>query len=106
MTAVELAHQCIANIRATQELHAFVPAYATPSSDPAWDVVDEEMVLEQAQEADKRQSKGASLGQLDGIPFAAKANFCVRGVHTTAASHMLDCACRPTQCASNLMFSC
>lgn len=83
-----------------------MPAYATPSSDPAWDVVDEEMVLEQAQEADKRQSKGASLGQLDGIPFAAKANFCVRGVHTTAASHMLDCACRPTQCASNLMFSC
>ncbi|CAM9418205.1 unnamed protein product [Hapterophycus canaliculatus] len=43
----------------------------------------------EAEAADARQAIGSLVGPLDGIPYAAKDNFCTLGVQTTAASASL-----------------
>eukprot|EP00904_Undaria_pinnatifida_P006887 jgi/Undpi1/3328/HiC_scaffold_15.g06701.m1 len=43
----------------------------------------------EAEAADARQTNGTLLGPLDGIPYAAKDNFCTLGVPTTASSDAL-----------------
>ncbi|CAN0227739.1 unnamed protein product [Scytosiphon promiscuus] len=43
----------------------------------------------EAEAADARQANGSLVGPLDGIPYAAKDNFCTLGVQTTASSAAL-----------------
>lgn len=46
--------------------------------------------LARADEIDARIKKGEEVGELAGVPFAAKDNFLLFGGPTTAASHMLE----------------
>lgn len=49
-----------------------------------------ERAEEQARESDIRRARGASLGLLDGIPYGAKDNLCVKGIPTTCGSRYLE----------------
>lgn len=59
---------------------ALVGAYLT---------VDAEGALRAADASDKRRAHGETLGRLDGIPYAAKDNFCTKGLRTTCGSLFL-----------------
>ena len=66
-----------------------------------------DLALQAAEESDARRARGQALSELDGVPVAVKVrpnravstraahsslpkdNFCMQGVRTTAASHML-----------------
>lgn len=56
----------------------------------AFNLIDEERALEQAERIDLRRAAGAALGPLAGVPVALKDNLCVRGMRTTASSRILD----------------
>ena len=75
-TSVELTQAHIDAMEAARHLNAFITE--TP-----------ELALQQAAESDKRRASG-NVGKLDGIPIAMKDLFCTKGVHTTAASHILE----------------
>ena len=52
--------------------------------------LEEQEVLRQADESDKRRSSGNILGPLDGIPVSIKDNICIKGRKTTCASQILE----------------
>ena len=52
--------------------------------------LDATRALSLAAEADKRIAKHEIHGDLDGIPYAVKDNFCTAGMRTTCASRMLE----------------
>uniref|UniRef100_A0A3Q3E9Y4 Glutamyl-tRNA(Gln) amidotransferase subunit A, mitochondrial n=2 Tax=Labrus bergylta TaxID=56723 RepID=A0A3Q3E9Y4_9LABR len=77
VSPTELCRKCLNRIKKTQHLNAYI-------------TVTEELALKQAQEAETRLLQGhLCRGPLDGIPFAAKDNFCTENIRTTCASRML-----------------
>jgi aspartyl-tRNA(Asn)/glutamyl-tRNA(Gln) amidotransferase subunit A len=56
---------------------------------PAFIHVDQKAVLAEARESDQRRKQGRALSRFDGIPFAAKDLFDVKGQVTTAGSLLL-----------------
>ncbi|KAM6433087.1 glutamyl-tRNA(Gln) amidotransferase subunit A, mitochondrial isoform 2-T2 [Rhynochetos jubatus] len=76
VTPTELCQRCLALIKSTKFLNAYV-------------TVAEETALKQAEESEKRYKRGQPLGVLDGIPVAVKDNFNTAGIETTCASNML-----------------
>lgn len=52
--------------------------------------VDEERVMNAADESDKRRKSGNTLSEYDGIPVAIKDNICTEGMKTTCASKILE----------------
>ncbi|XP_040522742.1 glutamyl-tRNA(Gln) amidotransferase subunit A, mitochondrial isoform X2 [Gallus gallus] len=76
ITPTELCQRCLALVRSTQFLNAYI-------------TVAEETALKQAEESEKRYQRGQPLGELDGIPIAVKDNFNTAGIETTCASNML-----------------
>ncbi|CAM9694584.1 unnamed protein product [Pylaiella littoralis] len=72
----ELTEACIKQMERSSWLNCFV----TECADSA---------RMEAEAADARQARGGLVGLLDGIPYAAKDNFCTLGVQTTASSAAL-----------------
>ncbi len=60
---------------------------------------EEQTVLENAREADKRISENKRIGKIDGIPYALKDNMCTTGLRTTCASKILENFISPYNCA-------
>ncbi len=73
VSAVELAQESLASIRAGQHLNAFI-------------TITEELALEQARRADEELARGFDRGPLHGIPYALKDLFATRGIPTTCGS--------------------
>ncbi|XP_055569625.1 glutamyl-tRNA(Gln) amidotransferase subunit A, mitochondrial isoform X2 [Falco cherrug] len=76
VSPTELCRRCLSLIKSTKFLNAYI-------------TVAEEAALKQAEESEKRYSRGQPLGVLDGIPIAVKDNFNTAGIETTCASNML-----------------
>ncbi|MEE6475955.1 hypothetical protein FKM82_010914 [Ascaphus truei] len=77
VSPTELCQKCLSFIKETTILNAYI-------------TVTEDIALKQAEEAEKRFSRGQPLGELDGIPIAIKDNFSTTGIETTCASRMLQ----------------
>jgi aspartyl-tRNA(Asn)/glutamyl-tRNA(Gln) amidotransferase subunit A len=75
-SAVELARGYLANMEKARALNAYVAE--TP-----------EKALAMAAESDRRIAAGAAR-PLEGVPLGIKDLFCTEGVHSQAASHILD----------------
>ncbi|NWU92472.1 GATA amidotransferase, partial [Upupa epops] len=76
VSATELCQRCLSRIKSTGFLNAYIS-------------VAEQAALRQAEESEKRHSRGQPLGVLDGVPVAVKDNFNTAGIETTCASNML-----------------
>lgn len=79
ISAREIAADVIKRIK---EQEANINAFIT--------VLDEDKILAQADEADRRISSDADAGPLNGIPVAIKDNICTKNILTTCASKMLS----------------
>ncbi len=55
----------------------------------AYITFDEERLLREADESDKRRGNDAALSKYDGIPIAIKDNICTKGLRTTCGSGIL-----------------
>jgi aspartyl-tRNA(Asn)/glutamyl-tRNA(Gln) amidotransferase subunit A len=75
-SAVELTRAYLAAMEAARELNTYI--VETP-----------ERALAMAAESDARIAKG-NAGPLEGVPLGIKDLFCTEGVHSRAASHILD----------------
>ena len=75
-TSEEILGTLLERARASQRLNVFVH-------------LDEERVLSQAREVDRKRRAGEPLGPLAGVPVAIKDVLCVDGEPTTCGSRML-----------------
>jgi len=76
-TAEALLEESLGQVEAREgDLHAFLTLLP-------------EDALAAARQSDARRARGAAMGPLDGIPWAAKDNLLTEGVRTTAASRIL-----------------
>lgn len=77
-SSVELAKLYLTNIKKIdKKINSFI-------------TVTEKQALIQAKEVDKKISRGEEIGDLAGIPYAAKDLFCTKDIKTTAASKILE----------------
>lgn len=77
-TARQLVEASLATIRQTEpRINAFI-------------TVDAESALRAADASDLRRKNGTLRSRYDGIPYAAKDNFCTAGIRTTCASKLLE----------------
>ena len=76
VTSVELTEECLRRMNMERHAAQFVS-------------VDAEGAIAAARASDRRRAEGASLGLLDGIPFAAEDRFCVWGMETQNNCEML-----------------
>src|SRR5579859_6070726 len=56
----------------------------------AFTLVTDDLALKQAEEADRRFSRGDTVSPLTGIPIAIKDVICTKGITTTCGSRMLE----------------
>ena len=78
ITAEELTKKYLARIKKRNpEINGFLS-------------VDEKGALKKARAVDEKIKAGKEIGLLEGIPYAAKDNFCVKGGITTAGSKILE----------------
>jgi aspartyl-tRNA(Asn)/glutamyl-tRNA(Gln) amidotransferase subunit A len=77
-SARSVVEECLAAIEASEPaLHCFNHVMA-------------DVALEQADDVDRRTTRGDAVGPLAGVPVALKDNLCTRGVPTTCSSLILD----------------
>lgn len=78
VTARQLTEEALATVRQNEaRLNAFI-------------TVDADAALRAADASDLRRRTGTVRSPYDGIPYAAKDNFCTAGMRTTCASRMLE----------------
>ena len=77
-SSAELVSACLKKIKQVDdELKSFISVFP-------------EHALAAAKKIDQAIAKGDELGPLAGVPYAAKDNFCTKGLKTTAASKILE----------------
>ena len=77
-SSAELIKACLDEIKKTdKDIRAFI-------------TVTEKQALAKAKEVDGKIAAGDSIGQLAGIPYAAKDIFCTQSIKTTAGSRILE----------------
>ncbi|RPJ26582.1 MAG: Asp-tRNA(Asn)/Glu-tRNA(Gln) amidotransferase subunit GatA [Chloroflexi bacterium] len=91
--SVQETHELLASRKISAEELTRVYLERIQRLDPkikSYVTVPEELVLEQARDADQRLKTGEGLTPLTGIPYAAKDSLSTRGVRTTCSSRILE----------------